>query len=214
MNDEDVPAVVIDNGSGLCKVGFAGDDAPKSVFPSIIGRTRPTQSINCVGGPTHCLVGDNALSKRGILTLSYPIEHGVVTDLDDMEKIWHHAFYNELCVPPEDHPILLTESALITKSNREWMTRILFETFNTPAMYVAHQAVTSLYASGRVTGIVVDSSDGVTNAVPIYEGHAIMHAIVGLNVAGTDLTDYLKKLLADRGYSFTSTAEKQIVRDI
>ncbi|XP_076079173.1 actin, cytoplasmic-like [Mytilus galloprovincialis] len=212
MNDENVAAVVIDNGSGLCKVGFAGYDAPKSVFPSIVGRY--IHGVISPKAPTDCFVGNDAQNKRGVLSLKYPIQHGVVKDWEDMEKIWRHAFYNELCVGPEEHPVLLTEPPLIPKSNREKMTKILFETFNTPAMYVSYQAVMSLFASGCNTGIVVNSGDGVTNTVPIFGGHAITHAILGLNIAGTDLTYYLKNLLADRGYSFTSTAEKEIVRDI
>ncbi|KAF2753528.1 actin-related protein, ARP1 class [Pseudovirgaria hyperparasitica] len=205
-------AIVIDNGSGSIRAGFAGQDFPKCYFPSFVGRPKHSRVLaGALEGDV--FIGPKAQEFRGLLKINYPLEHGIVTDWDDMERIWQYV-YEELKPPTEDHPVLLTEPPLNPRSNRETAAQILFETFNVPALYTSIQAVLSLYASGKTTGIVLDAGDGVSHAVPVYEGFAIPNSVRRIDVAGRDVTEYLQTLLRKSGYVFHTSAEKEVVKQI
>lgn len=206
--------VVIDNGSGVIKAGFAGEQAPKCVFGNFVGRPKHTRVMaGALEGD--CFIGPKAQEYRGLLALKYPMEHGIVTDWNDMERVWQYIYSSDqLRSEPSEHPVLLTEAPLNPQANREKAAEIFFETFNAPALYIQIQAVLSLYSSGRTTGVVLDSGDGVTHVVPIFEGFAIEHGIQRMDVAGRDVTRYLKLLLRKEGHVFSKSSEFEIVREI
>ena len=213
-NGDENTVVVLDNGSGMMKAGFAGEEAPQCVFPAIVGRPK-NQSAMMGTNQKQEYIGDDAAQKRGILNLAYPIAAGIVESWEDMEKVWHHTFYNELRVSPNEiKGVLLTEAPRQPKANREKMVQIMFETFEVQNIYVAIQAVMSLYSAGRTTGLVTDSGDGVTHTVPVFEGFSLPHAVERMEIAGRVLTGYLQKLLLEAGHNFTSAAELEIVREI
>ncbi|KAI9883176.1 MAG: Actin-like protein [Watsoniomyces obsoletus] len=205
--------VVLDNGSGTIRAGFAGEDLPKSYFPSFVGRPKHVRVLaGALEGDV--FIGQRAQELRGLLKIRYPLEHGIVTDWKDMERIWQFVYTDELKTLSEEHPVLLTEAPLNPRGNRETAAQILFETFNVPALYTSIQAVLSLYASGRTTGVVLDSGDGVSHAVPVYEGFAMPSSIRRIDVAGRDITEHLQLLLRKSGYVFHTSAEKEVVRMI
>ena len=184
--------IVVDNGSATCKVGIAGDEAPKTVFSTVIGQPVEGSDLNSKDS----YVGDDAQRLRDKLAIRYPINHGVITNWDDMEKIWNYAFQDKLAIDPKECSMLMTEIVGNAKANREKMTEILFDTFDTPAMFIAHAPVLTLYASGRQSGFVLSSGDGVTSLVPVNtDGFAILNATLNMDLAGRGLTDYMLKLL-------------------
>eukprot|EP01062_Namystynia_karyoxenos_P041632 TRINITY_DN3034_c2_g1_i1.p1 TRINITY_DN3034_c2_g1~~TRINITY_DN3034_c2_g1_i1.p1 ORF type:complete len:415 (+),score=157.01 TRINITY_DN3034_c2_g1_i1:85-1245(+) len=200
---EDNPAVVLDNGSGMMKAGLAGREQPDAWFPAVVGRPRKGD------GPT--LIGDKAEKASGY-RLKYPVAHGIVTNWDDMELVWKHAF-EELEVEPTDQACLITEAPLNPKRNREKMLEILFGSFAVPAMYVQIQAVLALYGLGRSEGVVVDSGDGISHTVPVYDGRVISGAVQRMEVAGRDLTDWMVELLnEDQERRFTTSADRELAR--
>lgn len=203
-----------EQGSGAIKAGFAGDEVPKVVLSNAVGRTKHERVMpGALEGQT-TFMGSQAEELRGLLKLRHPMSAGVVTDWEDMERLWTHVFSSELKTRSENHPVLLTESPLNPTRNRLRAAESLFETFNVPSLYIALQAMLSLYASGRTTGLVLDSGEGVTHAVPIYRGFVVPHAIKRTDIAGRTVTNHLATLLRKSGYRFHTSAELDIVRAI
>ncbi|KAJ7814432.1 actin 1 [Mycena olivaceomarginata] len=200
--DDDAVALVFNNGSATSRAGW--DDMPCSVFPSVTGRPR-LQGFPPPGYPRKdCYVGDEALAKRGILGLKHPIQNGVVHNWSDMEAVWRHTLRNELRLGGESaeaHPVLLADAPDNPKANREKAAAVLFEALGVPAFYVQAGAVLALYAAGRSTGVVLESGEGASACVPVYEGAALRWGVRGGDVAG-------------RGYPMTTAAEREVVRDV
>ncbi|KAI5956406.1 ARP1 [Candida jiufengensis] len=216
--------VVVDNGSGNLKAGFAGEEKPKTYASAIIGRPKyqklmagslisSTKGSISSSSDSDIFIGDAAQNNRGLLRLSYPIENGIVTNWSDMEKLWYHMFEQDLKIQPSEHPLLITEAPLNPKSNRDKMCQIMFEQFNIPCLYLSIQAVLALYASGRTTGVVIDSGDGVSHVVPVYEGFSLPSSIKRIDIAGRDVTSNLSfNIRRVSGVALQSSSEMEIVR--
>jgi len=207
------PPVVIDNGTGYTKMGYAGNYEPNYIIPSIISCASDKKVTNkdTEISDLDFFIGEEATIKRNAYNLDYPIRHGIVENWDNMEKYWQRCIYQYLSCDPEDHFFLLTEPPLNAPENREYTAEIFFETFNVPGLYIAVQAVLALCASlltktdqvtGRnvgVTGTVIDSGDGVTHIIPVFEGYVIGSCIKHIPLAGRDVTNFVVQWLRDRG---------------
>ena len=211
MVDAQVHAV-IDNGTSYTKAGFSGEEAPRSAFPTLVGKPKPQVLLN--SEKKERLLGQEALEKLGISTITHPIESGVITNWEDMEKIWHHTFYNELRIAPEEHNVLLTDPPLNKEETREKITEVMFEMFNIPGLYISMQSVLAIYSTGRTSGIVVDSGESNTHFVPIHEGYPFPHAIVKMQLGGSDLTQFLIKLLIEKRYTIDTLSRIHLTNDM
>eukprot|EP00758_Cryptobia_borreli_P005235 Tbor_TRINITY_DN4792_c0_g1::TRINITY_DN4792_c0_g1_i1::g.16994::m.16994/K05692/ACTB_G1; actin beta/gamma 1 len=207
MTDNFEPAFVLDAGTGVIKCGFAGEEVPRGVFAGVIGY--PKGSPN---GPY--TVGDKAIETKG-LSLKYPAENGIVTDWDAMELVWRAAYESCGVKDPSERPILITEAPMNPKKNREKMLEVMFEKFGVPGLAIQTQAILTLYSVGRVTGCVLDSGDGVTHAIPVYESFTDPVCHQRIDIAGRDMTEWMMELLTDEtDVPFTTTAHREIARNV
>ncbi|KAL1547395.1 Actin-related protein 2 [Salvia divinorum] len=207
--------VVCDNGTGYVKCGFAGENFPTSVFPCVVGRPMLRYEESLIEQEiTDTLVGDACLKWRHQLDISYPVNNGIVQNWDDMGHVWDHVFSSELKVDPTECKILLTDPPLNPSKNREKMVEVMFEKYKFQGVFIQIQAVLTLYAQGLLTGLVIDSGDGVTHVVPVVDGYSFPHLTKRMNVAGRHITSYLLDLLMRRGYAMNRNADFETVRNI
>ncbi|XP_076442211.1 actin-related protein 2-A-like [Babylonia areolata] len=206
--------VVCDNGTGFVKCGYAGSNFPAHIFPSLVGRPviRSSAKIGNIE-LKDLMVGDEASQLRSMLEVNYPMDNGIVRNWEDMIHVYDHTFGKErLNVETHNSRILLTEPPMNPMKNREKMVEVMFEKYQFHSVHIAIQAVLTLYAQGLLTGVVVDSGDGVTHICPVYDGFSLPHLTRRLDIAGRDITKYLIKLLLLRGYAFNHSADFETVR--
>ena len=201
---------VIDNGSGYMKAGFSGEEAPKVMFPTMVGKTK-VEGIYVGDEKKESIIGSEAEKKFGILNISYPIQGGIIVNWDEMEPIWANTFYGELKISPEEHNLLLSESPFITRKDREKMLEMMFETFNCASTYLVAQSVLAAYSVGKSTGISIDCGHTSLNFAPIYEGFLQRHCVQHIPIAGKDINDILINLLIKNGQVIDSKMQKQSI---
>eukprot|EP00913_Durusdinium_trenchii_P016883 g15873.t1 len=201
----------------MTKAGFAGDEVPDIVFPSVVGVPRHPQIALLMGqNPQAAYVGEDrdgprgkeANRRRGVLRRRVPIERGLVVHWEEVEQIWHHVFFNELRIALEETGTTRV-AALTPREDRERSLQIMFDTFQVPSVYLAVHQVLSFYSSGRLTGLVVDCAATECRMAPVCEGILVAHVVRKLHLGGQDLTQYLMKLLVEKGYCFTGGSNLQ-----
>jgi actin-related protein len=190
--------LVIDYGSGITKIGIAGKNEPKFVFPTTVARRKPVSILSpYMENMSELLVGSNC--KKKYYEINHPISHGEIIDNKDMEKIWEE-FFGETRDEEDNFRVLFAESPSNSEYNRRKLIEVMFEKFGISALYFQNKAVLSLLASGRTTGVVLQSGDDTTYAVPIVDGNVLPHATEHLNIGGRDVEESLLKTLTEEDY--------------
>ena len=201
---------VIDNGSGYMKAGFSGEESPRVLFPTIVGKTK-VKGIFVGDEKKESIIGSEAEKKFGILDISYPIQGGKIVNWNEMERIWTNTFYSELKIAPEEHNILLSESPFTSREDREKTLETMFETFNCASVYIEAQSVLAAYSVGKSTGISVDCGHTSLNFAPVYEGFLIKNCVHHIPIGGKDINDFLINLLMRNGQVIESKMQKQSI---
>ena len=203
---------IIDCGTGYSKIGFAGNDTPLHVVPTVVssweGHVAASQksSANSPLADLDFEIGTTALENQSFSRLTFPIRHGIIADWNAMEKFWERAIFGLLRCDPEDHPFILTEPPMNPPENREYTAEVMFESFNVPSLYIGVQAVLALAASflwssstsAQLSGTVIDAGDGVTHIIPIIDGYVLPSAVKHIPIGGKDVTHFIQEIIRER----------------
>jgi len=220
-----LPAVVIDNGTGYTKMGYAGNSEPSYIVPTVIASNEDSKSVATTSKEgiedLNYYIGDDAINSK-TFQIYYPVRHGLVDNWTHMEKFWQMSIFKYIRCEPEDHYFLLTEPPLNPPENREYTAEIMFETFNVPGLYIAVQAVLALAASWTskqatertLTGTVIDSGDGVTHVIPVAEGYVIGSSIKHIPLAGRDMTAFVQQLMRDRNEPIPPSESLEVAKKV
>jgi len=221
MDEQDV--IVLDNGSGCLKVGFSGEDAPRAVIPTITATATVDDAreeehttgvdASSVAKKSAAFYGEEALMQPNAVA-TRPVQRGGIAmgsqqNKDALESLWEHAFRTVLGVDGEELPVLIADAMPLDQNShasRQWTAEIMFEKLKVSKLAIFNTAVLSLFSTGRTRGLVVESGEGITQAVPVFEGFAIPHAIFKMEVAGQDITANVRSLMeAELGAERTSS---------
>ena len=223
---EERKTVVLDNGSLYIRAGFAGEQEHQCEMLNIVGRAKQQQARQQQTVPASAddqqtaessYVGGEALSTGLDLQHDYPVKRGIITNWDDAQTIWGYIFEKELEIADNtgEHAILVTDPLLDQLSNRKKLAEVLFEVFAFPALYIARQAVMSMYSTGETTGLLLQSGDGVTEVMAMVECFMVPESVQRFNLAGADMTQYLGEKLAQQGHhSFNRSTDAELLRSI
>jgi actin-related protein 2 len=237
-DDESNAVIVLDNGSGYLKAGYSNQTSPEICIPALVGReilrygekidlnkiketkkkSEQKKLIKQMIKERHLkeiMIGDEIIGFRSLLDLSHPVTEGIITDEEDLFKLWDYTLTQKMGIEdPSEKKIIVTEAPLNPISNKIKIFEILFEKIGVGAINVEPQAKCSLFAEGIDTGIVLDSGDGVTHCIPVSDGAILKHNIERMDIAGRHITEYLVRLLQKKGYAFNSSADFDFVREL
>ena len=207
--------IILDIGSSYVKIGFAGEPGPRYSFPCIIGKEKYKTVMVDMESARSVYVGDDAMKMRGVLKVSYPIQRGDIMDWEAFYEILNHIFYNLLRIEHLSHyPIIYAEHPFVPKETKQYISRLLYETHGVRSLIMMESPLLSNFSVGLITGLVIESGDGVTWIAPVINGQVQHQAVQKLLLSGIDVNHNLQNLLMRDGINIQSSSAEEIIKQI